>query len=137
MIAGSTRLKAGTAQKLVLNMISTDRDGPAGKDVREPHGRRRRDEREAAGARAARSSRSRPAPRPTEVDAALDAADGDAKVAIVSLLAGIGADAARARLVAADGVVRKALPAMRLGVEAAIVDGRLVPGDVESRTAVS
>ena len=33
-----------------------------------------------------------------EVDAALAAADGDAKVAIVSLLAGIGADEARTRL---------------------------------------
>ena len=39
------------------------------------------------------------------VDAALDAADGDAKVAIVSLLAGVDADAARARLEAAGGDV--------------------------------
>ena len=31
VLAGSTRLKAGTAQKVVLNVISTERDGPAGK----------------------------------------------------------------------------------------------------------
>jgi N-acetylmuramic acid 6-phosphate etherase len=46
---------------------------------------------------------------PAEVEAALDAADGDAKVAIVSLLAGVDADVARARLVASRGVVRRAL----------------------------
>ena len=64
------------------------------------------------------------------VDAALDAADGDAKVAIVSLLARRRRRPARARL---DGGGRRrpegARP-VRLGVEAALVDGRLVPGDV-------
>jgi N-acetylmuramic acid 6-phosphate etherase len=44
-----------------------------------------------------------------EVDAAMAAADGDAKVAIVSLLAGVDADAARARLAEAGGVVRAAV----------------------------
>jgi N-acetylmuramic acid 6-phosphate etherase len=41
--------------------------------------------------------------------AALDASDGDAKVAIVMLLADVDASTARERLAAADGVVRKAL----------------------------
>ena len=76
-----------------------DLDGPAREDVRQPHGRRRRDEREAARAcppdrrdgdrRVVRSS----------VDEALEAAGGNAKVAIVSLLAerrrGDGARTAR------------------------------------------
>ena len=44
-----------------------------------------------------------------QVDEALAAADGDAKVAIVSLLAGVDADTARSRLAAATGVVRQAL----------------------------
>jgi N-acetylmuramic acid 6-phosphate etherase len=43
------------------------------------------------------------------VDEALDAAGGDAKVAIVALLAGVDVDAARARLDVAGGIVRKAL----------------------------
>jgi N-acetylmuramic acid 6-phosphate etherase len=42
------------------------------------------------------------------VDEALDAAAGDARVALVSLLAGVDADDARSRLDASDGSVRKA-----------------------------
>jgi N-acetylmuramic acid 6-phosphate etherase len=45
----------------------------------------------------------------TEVDAAFAAAAGNPKVAIVSLLAGVDADDARARLDAAGGVVREAV----------------------------
>jgi N-acetylmuramic acid 6-phosphate etherase len=96
-IAGSTRLKAGTAQKLVLNAISTIsmiRLGktygnlmvdvaPANEKLRE---RVRRIVGEATGASA------------NDVDAALEAADGDTRVAIVSLLADVGAESARARL---------------------------------------
>ena len=47
VVAGSTRLKAGTAQKLVLNMHLDDLDDPARPDPREPDGRRRAAEREA------------------------------------------------------------------------------------------
>jgi N-acetylmuramic acid 6-phosphate etherase len=43
-----------------------------------------------------------------QVDKALEAAAGDARVALVCLLAGVDADAARARLEASDGSVRKA-----------------------------
>jgi N-acetylmuramic acid 6-phosphate etherase len=46
-----------------------------------------------------------------EADAALEAARGDAKVAIVSLLAGVSADEARLRLKAAGGNVRRSLEA--------------------------
>jgi N-acetylmuramic acid 6-phosphate etherase len=43
-----------------------------------------------------------------QVDEALSAAAGDARVALVSLLAGVDADAARSRLEESDGSVRKA-----------------------------
>jgi N-acetylmuramic acid 6-phosphate etherase len=43
------------------------------------------------------------------VDTALAAADGNAKVAIVSLLADVDAEKARSRLAAAAGSVRAAL----------------------------
>jgi len=43
------------------------------------------------------------------VDAALADADGDAKVAIVALVAGIDSAAARTRLAESGGVVREAL----------------------------
>ena len=108
VLAGSTRLKAGTAQKLVLNTISTVtmiRLGrtyaglmvgvvAANDKLRE---RVRRIVLEATGA------------TPDEVDAALAAADGDTRVAVVSLLADIGAAEARARLDSAGGNVREAL----------------------------
>ena len=69
-----------------------------------------------------------------EIDAALAAADGDAKVAIVSLLDRVSDAAnARRRLDAAGGAIRPGAGgrAMRLGVEAAVVDGVLLRGDVE------
>jgi N-acetylmuramic acid 6-phosphate etherase len=107
VIAGSTRLKAGTAQKLVLNTISTVtmiRLGrtygglmvgvtPANEKLRE---RARRNVVLASGASEER------------VDEALQAAAGDARVALVSLLAGVDADDARTRLEASEGSVRKA-----------------------------
>jgi N-acetylmuramic acid 6-phosphate etherase len=43
-----------------------------------------------------------------QVDQALEAAAGDARVALVSLLAGVDATAARSRLEASDGSVRRA-----------------------------
>jgi N-acetylmuramic acid 6-phosphate etherase len=108
VLAGSTRLKAGTAQKLVLNMLSTVsmiRLGktygglmvdlvPANDKLR---ARVRRIVGEATGA------------GPEQIDAALAESDGDAKVAIVSILMRIDADDARARLVAVSGNLRHAL----------------------------
>jgi N-acetylmuramic acid 6-phosphate etherase len=44
-----------------------------------------------------------------EVDGALESSGGEVKVAIVSLLSGLGAGDARSRLAAAGGVVRRAL----------------------------
>jgi N-acetylmuramic acid 6-phosphate etherase len=108
VIAGSTRMKAGTAQKLVLNMLSTITMVRLGKtfgnlmvDV-EPANEKLR-------ARARTAVALATAAPADEVDAVFDAADGDPKVAIVSLLAGVEADVARARLEAAGGMVREAL----------------------------
>jgi N-acetylmuramic acid 6-phosphate etherase len=107
-LAGSTRLKAGTAQKLVLNTISTISMIRLGKtygnlmvDVNATNekleARVRRIVREATGA------------PPDRVEKALAASDGSAKVAIVSILAGVDADAARAALADAGGSVHRAL----------------------------
>jgi N-acetylmuramic acid 6-phosphate etherase len=52
---------------------------------------------------------------PDEADEALAASGGSAKVAIVSLLAGLDAAEARARLDAAGGDIRPALEGARAG----------------------
>jgi len=108
-VAGSTRLKAGTAQKLVLNTISTLSMIRLGKtygdlmvDVAATNEKLR--------ARARRAVQLATGASDDEVDSALAVAHGSAKVAIVSLLAGIDADSARERLERAAGNVREALP---------------------------
>jgi N-acetylmuramic acid 6-phosphate etherase len=107
-IAGSTRLKAGTAQKLVLNTISTVVMIRLGKtfgnlmvDVDAANDKLR--------ARVHRIVRTATGAPSDAVDEALTASGGDAKVAIVCLLAEVDADTARARLLAANGNVRMAL----------------------------
>ena len=108
LVAGSTRLKAGTAQKLVLNMLSTISMIRLGKtfgnlmvDVRGSNEKLR--------ARARRIVVEVSGVTEPEADDALDAAAGSAKVAILSLLAGIDAAGARARLDAVGGNLRQAL----------------------------
>jgi len=107
-LAGSTRLKAGTAQKLVLNMLSTIAMIRLGKtfgnlmvDVSATNDKLR--------ARVRRIVRTATGAPAEAVDESLAAADGNAKVAIVSLLAGVDADEARARLVDAGQSIRLAL----------------------------
>jgi N-acetylmuramic acid 6-phosphate etherase len=107
-LAGSTRLKAGTGQKLVLNTISTVSMVRTGKtfgnlmvDVRATNDKLR--------ARVRRIVELATGASTDEVDAALEASGGEAKVAIVSLLAEVDADTARSRLDAADGRIRAAL----------------------------
>ena len=108
LVAGSTRLKAGTAQKLVLNTISTLSMIRLGKtygdlmvDVAATNEKLR--------ARARRAVQLATGASDNEVDGALAAAGGSAKIAIVSLLAGIDADSASERLEQAKGNVREAL----------------------------
>jgi len=107
-LAGSTRLKAGTAQKLVLNTISTVAMIRLGKtygdlmvDVHATNEKLRE--------RVRRIVRQATGASEDEADRALEEAQGSAKVAIVSLLAGIDAGAARARLDAAGGSIRSAV----------------------------
>ncbi len=107
-IAGSTRLKAGTAQKLVLNAISTISMLRLGKT----YGNLMVDvapENEKLRARVHRIVRTATGASPEEVDAALEAAGGEAKVAIVSILGSIDSETARSRLRDADGSVRRAI----------------------------
>ena len=108
VIAGSSRLKAGTAQKLVLNTVSTIAMVQLGKtfgnlmvDVQASNEKLR--------ARARRAVALATEANEEEVAAAIAAAAGDTKVAIVSLLAGVDAEAARSRLSAAHGVIREAV----------------------------
>jgi N-acetylmuramic acid 6-phosphate etherase len=108
VIAGSTRMKAGTAQKLILNTISTVTMVRLGRtygnlmvDVVASNAKLR--------ARARRVVELATDVSDAEADVALAAADGDAKVAILSLLTGAPIDAARLRLAEADGSIRRAL----------------------------
>jgi N-acetylmuramic acid 6-phosphate etherase len=107
-LAGSTRLKAGTAQKLVLNTISTVTMIRLGKtygnlmvDVAAAN--------EKLVARVRRIVATASGATGEKVDAALEAADGDARVAIVSLLAGIDAATARRRLDRSERSIAAAL----------------------------
>ena len=104
VLTGSTRLKAGTAQKLVLNMISTAVMVGTGKvyqnlmvDVVQTRNRALHIVMEATGAgeEAAR--------------AALEQADGKCKTAITMLLADCNVDEAKKRLQDARGHVREAI----------------------------
>ena len=108
VIAGSTRMKAGTAQKLVLNTISTVAMVRMGKtygnlmvDVVASNAKLRD--------RARRAVVIATGAAEAEVEAALESSEGDVKVAIVSLLSGLDTAGARTRLDAAGGIVRRAL----------------------------
>jgi N-acetylmuramic acid 6-phosphate etherase len=108
LVSGSTRLKAGTAQKLILNALSTltmvrlgrTYDGLMVSVVPENAKLRERARRNVVLASGASEDL---------VDEAIAAAEGDARVALVTLLAGIDAAAARERLERAHGSVRGAL----------------------------
>ncbi|GAA1426936.1 N-acetylmuramic acid 6-phosphate etherase [Microlunatus lacustris] len=108
VVTGSTRLKAGTAQKMICNMLSTAAMVRTGKvyrnlmvDVR-PTNAKLVD-------RARRIVATAAAVDGQRADEALRAADGHAKTAVVMLLAGCDPDDARARLVRHGGRVREAV----------------------------
>ena len=108
VLAGSTRLTAGTAQKVVLNALSTSvmialgkAYGPRMVDVRLTNAKVRR--------RAVRIVRDAAGVDEETATAALDAAGGHAKTAIVALLAGVDAAEAVVRLDRARGHVRDAI----------------------------
>ncbi|MBI3976047.1 MAG: N-acetylmuramic acid 6-phosphate etherase [Armatimonadetes bacterium] len=108
VLRGSTRMKAGTAQKLVLNMLSTAAMVRLGHvygdrmvDVKPLNEKLRR---RATAVVAAAAGISEP-----EAGQALAAAGGEAKVALVMVMAGVTAKAARRLLAEGEGFVGEAL----------------------------
>ena len=108
VLTGSTRLKAGTAQKMVLNMISTGSMVGIGKayenlmvDVIQSN--------EKLIVRAQNIVITATGCKREDAREALDAAQGHVKTAIVMILLGCDASQAKKRLEAGDGKTRKAL----------------------------
>ena len=108
VLTGSTRLKAGTAQKMVLNMISTGSIVGIGKayenlmvDVIQSN--------EKLIVRAQNIVITATGCKREDAREALDAAKGHVKTAIVMILLGCDALQAKKRLEAGDGKTRKAL----------------------------
>ncbi|MFC9077145.1 N-acetylmuramic acid 6-phosphate etherase [Streptomyces sp. NPDC057062] len=108
LLTGSTRLKAGTAQKLVLNMISTITMIRLGKtygnlmvDVRASNAKlRARSHRIVALATGAADE---------EIERALAATDGEVKNAILTILGGVDGPSAARLLAESGGYLRAAL----------------------------
>lgn len=108
VLAGSTRLKAGTAQKLILNMLSTATMVRLGR----VHGNRMIDV--AVGNRKLRARAEGIVAdlvgcAPHVAAELLDAAEEEVKTAVLMGLAGVDAPTARAWIAAADGSLRAAL----------------------------
>lgn len=108
VLTGSTRLKAGTAQKLVLNMLSTSTMVKLGKvyenlmvDVQPSNQKLRQ--------RAARIVAEITGLSGEEAVTLLEAADWEVKTAVVSGLLDVPAADARQRLATANGHIRRAL----------------------------
>jgi N-acetylmuramic acid 6-phosphate etherase len=107
-ITGSTRMKAGTAQKLVLNALSTTvmiRLGRTFSNLMidmQASNAKLRDRRVHMLAQATGAD-------PDECRLALEGAGGEPKVALVTLLSSASVDQARRALGEADGYVRRAL----------------------------
>ncbi|MET9255732.1 N-acetylmuramic acid 6-phosphate etherase [Streptomyces sp. NPDC003717] len=108
LVTGSTRLKAGTAQKLVLNMLSTITMIRLGKtygnlmvDVRASNEKLR--------ARSRRIVALATGADDAEIERALAATDGEVKNAVLVLLAGVDGPAAARLLAESGGHLRAAL----------------------------
>ncbi len=143
VVAGSTRLNAGTAQKIVLNILSTAAMVRLGKtygglmvDLRASNAKLRdRATRIVAEITGASLERAR---------AALEECGWQPKLASITLLGAVDPETAAGALARHGGRLRPTLAelaparqrrprtagALRLGVAAALVDGVLVPGDV-------
>ncbi|MXM67612.1 N-acetylmuramic acid 6-phosphate etherase [Streptomyces sp. HUCO-GS316] len=110
LLTGSTRLKAGTAQKLVLNMLSTITMIRLGKtygnlmvDVRASNQKLR--------ARSRRIVALATGAGDEEIERALEATDGEVKNAILTILAGVDGPTADRLLEESGGHLRAALAA--------------------------
>jgi N-acetylmuramic acid 6-phosphate etherase len=112
VVAGSTRLKAGTAQKMVLNMLSTGTMVLLGKtygnlmvDMRASNVKLRD--------RSIRILRAATSLDASEAHALLAESQGELKVAIVAALAGIEVEVAKRSLAASGGSVQTTLERFR------------------------
>lgn len=113
VIAGSTRLKAGTSQKLILNMISTATmiklgyvTGNRMTNVQTRNSKLR--------ARAIRILKSEAGLSDVEAQAILDNAEGKLPVALVMSKTGRPKEDAEAALAQADGVISSAIASLKL-----------------------
>ena len=108
VLSGSTRMKAGTATKMVLNMISTGAMIRVGKTFGnlmvdlQPNNRKLRD-------RSIRILATIGALAPTDATEKLEAADGNLKTALVMVLGHLGKKEAQAALAASGGIVKQAI----------------------------
>jgi N-acetylmuramic acid 6-phosphate etherase len=109
VLTGSTRLKSGTAQKLVLNMLTTASMIRLGKsyqnlmvDMRASNGK--------LVARAMRIVMQATSCSMAEAGMALAQGGNDVKLAILIRLTGLAPETARAALAQADGSLRRAIP---------------------------
>lgn len=107
-VAGSTRMKAGTAQKLVLTAFSTAVMVKLGRTYSNLMVSMRATNAKLRG-RTLRILREATGLDQQECAVALDQAEGDLKVALVHLLSGVDATRAARALTATDGHVRQAL----------------------------
>jgi N-acetylmuramic acid 6-phosphate etherase len=108
VITGSTRLKSGTAQKLVLNMLSTASMIGIGKtyqnlmvDMNATNAK--------LVARAVRIVMQATECDAPTAEAAMDAAGNNVKLAILTILTGMSVEAARASMAGAGGFLRRAV----------------------------
>ncbi|MER7465698.1 N-acetylmuramic acid 6-phosphate etherase [Streptomyces sp. NPDC097981] len=122
LLTGSTRLKAGTAQKLVLNLVSTITMIRLGKtygnlmvDLRASNEKLR--------ARSRRIVALATGAPDEEIEAALDATGGEVKQAVLVLLGGVDGPAAAELLTASHGHLREALARTRPHGRAAAATG--------------
>ena len=111
VVAGSTRMKAGTAQKIVLTAFSTAVMVKLGRTYSNLMVSMRATNAKLRG-RTLRILREATGLGMDECSVALDQAQGDLKVALVHLLSGVDVKAAAAALAVADGHVRQALSAL-------------------------
>lgn len=112
VVAGSTRMKAGTAQKMALTAFSTALMVRVGNVYRNLMvGMRPRNAK--LRARATRLIQEVTGTSPSDACAALDTGHGDIKIAILTLTAGLSREAAERKLAEVDGNLRQALDSMR------------------------
>ena len=108
VITGSTRMKAGTAQKLVLNALSTTVMVRLGKTYGNLLSEMQTTNEKLRG-RAARIIATAAGVEIEQARGLLEEAQGELKTALAMALTGLDAAAARARLAAAGGLLRQAI----------------------------